>query len=417
MMMAGNQAGPGLTLEQRAQAGPGADLVLEGGGVKGVGLAGAVLALHEAGYVFPRVGGTSAGAIVAALIAAYQARGVPLTQLRTDMSDLDYNQFMQKTWAEKHLGLVGDATALLSHQGVYASSYVDQWLTSKLEPLGIRTFADLKITDDEDTGLVPYQRYRLVTHTCDLTRGALVRLPWDLPYYLLDVADQGDAAKQVAAIDSYPVVDAVRASMSIPFFFRPFEQKTALGACTWVDGGLLQNFPVTVFDRTDGQVNRWPTFGIKLSSRPRANTPDVLVQGDLREVVSIAHTAMGEWNRYPLVDQGVGARTIYVDTMGVSSTDFGLTPDLRDKLFANGQAAAGTFLSAWATAHPPRPAATATVTATEVTATPGHITATRVQATVTATEAGPAGGAQAVAAGAAAGEVAAGLSAAREGVS
>lgn len=366
MTAAGGQAGQGMTLEEQAQAGPGADLVLEGGGVKGIGLVGAVLTLHDAGFVFPRIGGTSAGAIVAALIAAYQVRNVPPTQLQTDMDELDYTKFMQKTWAEKHLGLIGKVDALVSHQGLYASSYLQEWLTSKLEPLGIRTFADLKITGDDGTALAPYQRYRLVTHTSDLTRGALVRLPWDLPYYLLSTKDQGDPARRIAVIDSYPIVDAVRASMSIPFFFQPFEQKTALGACTWVDGGLLQNFPVTVFDRTDGRPNRWPTFGIKLSSRPGLNIPDVPVQGDLREVVAIAHTAMGEWNRYPLADEGVGARTVYVDTMGIASTDFGLTTDQRDKLFANGEAAAGKFLAAWAEAHPPA------ATATEIPATPGQ---------------------------------------------
>jgi NTE family protein len=51
-----------------------ADLVLEGGGVKGIGLLGAVLVLADAGYSFPRVAGTSAGAIVASLVAAYQRR-------------------------------------------------------------------------------------------------------------------------------------------------------------------------------------------------------------------------------------------------------------------------------------------------------------------------------------------------------
>src|SRR6202789_635165 len=151
MTTASGQAGQGMTLEERAQAGPGADLVLEGGGVKGIGLVGAILTLHDAGFVFPRIGGTSAGAIVAALIAAYQVRDVPLTQLKTDMADLDYTQFMQKSWAEKHLGLAGEAGALLGHQGLYASSYVEQWLTGKLEPLGIRTFADLKITQDGGT--------------------------------------------------------------------------------------------------------------------------------------------------------------------------------------------------------------------------------------------------------------------------
>jgi NTE family protein len=363
----GSQTGPGATPEQRALAGPGADLVLEGGGVKGIGLVGAVLTLDDAGYVFPRVGGTSAGAIVAALIAAYQVRGIPLARLKADMLELDYTQFMQKSWAEKHLGMLGEAGALLEHQGLYASSYVEQWLTAKLEPLGIRNFADLKITRDEGTSLEPYQRYRLVTHTSDLSRGALVRLPWDLPYYLLDSQDRGDPAKQVAAIDGYRIVDAVRASMSIPFFFRPFEQQTALGTCTWVDGGMLQNFPVTVFDRTDGGANRWPTFGIKLSARPRQNLPDVPVHGNIREIVSIAHTALGEWNRYPLADEGVGVRTVYVDTMNVSSTDFGLTTELRDQLFANGQTAAVKFLAAWNRVHP-RPAPAAGVAPTVVVA-------------------------------------------------
>jgi NTE family protein len=392
------QGAAGMTLEQRAQAGPGADLVLEGGGVKGIGLTGAVLALHDAGYVFPRIGGTSAGAIVAALIAAYQVRDVPLTQLKTDMADLDYTQFMQKSWAEKHLGLAGEAGALLGHQGLYASSYVEQWLTGKLEPLGIRTFADLKITQDAGTGLAPYQRYRLVTHTSDLSRGALVRLPWDLPYYLLEPKEQADEARQIEVIDSYRVVDAVRASMSIPFFFRPFEQKTAFGACTWVDGGVLQNFPVTVFDRTDGRANRWPTFGIKLSARPQPNLPDVPVHGNIREVVSIAHTALGEWNRYPLADQGVGARTVYVDTMHVSSTDFDLSPDLRDQLFASGRTAAVKFLAAWDKAHPPQapPAAAAptVIVAPQLVLTPEAIVA--------------AGGAVVAAGGTAAGGAAAG---------
>lgn len=346
------QWGHDMRLEERAEQSLGADLVLEGGGVKGIGLVGAVLTLHEAGYVFPRVGGTSAGAIVASLIAAYQARGIGLGKLEEDMRELDYRQFEQKSWAERHLGLIGSTAALVAHQGVYATGYLADWLTSKLEPIGIRTFADLKITDDPGTSLPPRERYRLVTHTSDLTRGALVRLPWDLPHYLLEHGDRASEADQIAAIDSYPVVDAVRASMSIPFFFQPFVQQTVRGACTWVDGGMLQNFPVTVFDRTDGRRNRWPTFGIKLSARPRHNIPDVPVHGDIREVAAIAHTALGEWNRYPLADEGVGVRTVYVDTMHVSSTDFGLSAELAEKLFRNGQAAARRFLAAWAAAHP-----------------------------------------------------------------
>ena len=52
------------------------DLVFEGGGVKGIGLAGALATLEERGYQPQNVAGTSAGAINASLLAAgYTRRG------------------------------------------------------------------------------------------------------------------------------------------------------------------------------------------------------------------------------------------------------------------------------------------------------------------------------------------------------
>ena len=47
-----------------------ADLVLSGGGVKGIALAGSVSALINAGYQPHRISGTSAGALVGAVLAA-----------------------------------------------------------------------------------------------------------------------------------------------------------------------------------------------------------------------------------------------------------------------------------------------------------------------------------------------------------
>ena len=91
------------------------------------------------------------------------------------------------------------------------------------------TFGDLAIDDDE---LPPEQRYRLVVTVADVTTGQLVRLPWDYRrVYGLDPDEQS-------------VADAVRASMSIPFFFRPVSVTSAAGlTSTLVDGGLLSNFP------------------------------------------------------------------------------------------------------------------------------------------------------------------------------
>jgi len=333
------------TLEEQA-GGTGADLVLEGGGVRGIGLAGAVVALADAGYVFPRIGGTSVGAIVGALTAAYQQAGVPLGRLHDDLLALDLPALESQGPLERLTGPLGRAAALLLRSGIYRTDRLEAWLTDRLDAVGVRTFADLKIPDDAGTSLVPQQRYRLVVHVADLTRRALVRLPWDLPHYLLPEGAAAPLSAQIAAIDAYPVVDAVVASASLPFFFQPFEQRTPEGVCTWVDGGLLQYFPITVFDRTDGRRPRWPTWGVRLTSAPPAAVPDRVVGGPLGEAIGLLETAVGQWNRYALEDEGVDARTMLVDTSGVSATDFEIDAATRKRLYDNGYRAAQAFAAA-----------------------------------------------------------------------
>jgi predicted acylesterase/phospholipase RssA len=61
------------------------DLVFEGGGLKGIGLVGAYSVLEEHGYAPQNMAGASAGAIVAALIAA----GYTAAELREVICSLD----------------------------------------------------------------------------------------------------------------------------------------------------------------------------------------------------------------------------------------------------------------------------------------------------------------------------------------
>lgn len=343
------------TLEEQA-AGRGADLVLEGGGVRGIGLAGAVVALADAGYAFPRVGGTSVGAVVGALTAAYQQAGVPLARLHDDLRALDLPALESRGLLQRLTGPVGRAAALLLRSGIYRTDRLEAWLTERLGAVGVRTFADLKITVDPGTSLVPEQRYRLVVHVADLSRRALVRLPWDLPHYLLPEGTAAAEADRIRVIDEYPVARAVLSSATLPFFFRPQQQATPQGVCTWVDGAVLAAFPITVFDRTDGRPSRWPTFGVRLTSRPPAVAPDVPVRTSLGEAVELLRTATGQWNQYLLEDEGVLNRTVWVDTTGVSATDFGLSRVLQDRLYESGRAATAAFLARDLRGAPERPA-------------------------------------------------------------
>ena len=69
------------------------DLVLSGGGVKGIGLSGAVVALLEAGYAIQRVAGTLAGSVVGAVLAAGADQLGPEDVERLTMT-LPYQKFL-----------------------------------------------------------------------------------------------------------------------------------------------------------------------------------------------------------------------------------------------------------------------------------------------------------------------------------
>jgi NTE family protein len=311
-----------------------ADLVLEGGGVKGIGLVGAFSTLVDHDYTFHRIAGTSAGAIVGALIAA----GMPPEDLQRVMRSVDYGHFQDEGFVD-HLSLVGKGISILFEKGIYEGRYLVEWLDGILMDLGARTFGDLRI-EDPNSSLPPERAYKLVIMTSDVTRGRLVRLPWDYPKYGLDADEQ-------------LVADAVRASMSIPFFYEPqrFYGRDEQGERVrsfMVDGGMLSNFPIEVFDRTDGKSPRWPTFGIKLSAKPFAPQLERFeVKGALGLAKAMVGTMTNFHDQMHIDDPSVLARTMFVDTQQVRATDFDIDEPSQDMLFTNGERGAGKFLSGW----------------------------------------------------------------------
>ncbi len=308
-----------------------ADLVCEGGGVKGIALAGAVTALADAGYAFPRVAGSSAGAVVTSLVAALGAAGEPVQRLDELVRSVDYRRFRDRTGVAR-LPLVGLPLSVLLHDGAYTGDYLEGFLTAALGELGVRTFGDLHAP--ADLGLPPERDSRLVVTVSDLSRSRLVRLPWDLPDYGIDP-------------DSFPVARAVRASSAIPYVFRPVRQPALGTVATWVDAGLLSNFPVGLFDRQDSVAPRWPTFGIRLSAPPAQ--PPVLheVSGPVRVGVAALDALLTDQDAAYAGEPCTVARTIAVPTAGVSVVDFDLDAATREALRAAGRTAAEAFVTTW----------------------------------------------------------------------
>lgn len=320
---------------------PRADLVLEGGGVKGIGLVGAVATMARAGYDFPRVAGTSAGAVVGAFVAALQQAGEPLERLEDVARSLDYRRLRDRGTVGRAAGplaRVVDGLSLAFDGGVFEGDYLRSWVRGALADLGVRTFGDLR-QDDEGSALPEQRRYGLVVTASDVSRRRLVRLPWDYPLYGLDPDEQ-------------EVADAVRASASIPFFFEPVTLRSPgegrePHVSTLVDGSVLSNFPIALFDRTDDRPPRWPTFGVRLSMRPEGRVSTTEVRGTVSLALSLVETMLEACDAQHIDDPCVRARSTFVDTSGISPVDFGITGEMQEHLLLTGHQAAGAFLARW----------------------------------------------------------------------
>ena len=316
---------------------PNADLVLEGGGVKGVGLVGAVRRLMRAGYVFPRVAGTSAGAIVAAFLAA----GVSQEELRGVMDSFEYRKVSDR--GAPGIPAVSEGFSLLRKAGAYRGDYAHDFVRDELARRGVETFGDLRIADGAaDRSHDPFRRYKLVVMATDITHGRLLRLPWD--YRLLDLDP-----------DVQPVAQAVRASMSIPLYFEPVRIRNGRDGTetTLVDGGVLSNFPIEIFDRTDGGHPRWPTFGVRVIPDLPTGLARVLPGADLgalpplKLLEQVVSTAIVGHDQTYLERPCVRQRAILVDTSAVGVVQFDAPRDLRARIAANGDRAANRFLKGW----------------------------------------------------------------------
>ncbi|MGP9538348.1 patatin-like phospholipase family protein [Brachybacterium sp. AOP43-C2-M15] len=308
------------------------DLVLEGGGVKGIALAGAMEVLEERGYRVNRVAGSSAGAMAGALATA----GIPASTMAEVLRETDYRLFEDGPWWTRPL--VGKGLSILLHNGVHRGTHLTRWLEEQLGTYGpgdrTGTFADLRYTDpDPSLEMNGAKAHRLVVTASDLSAGKLRYLP-------LDAEELGRAP------DALRVVDAVRASASIPLFFRPVRWKRADGATSvLVDGGMLSNFPVSVFDRPTGEVPRWPTFGIKLSAAPETDFGTrTTIRGPLSFGKAVVDTVTGFYDRMHIDAAHAVARTIFIDTEAVRPTQFDLSEEDRELLYRKGREAATEFL-------------------------------------------------------------------------
>jgi NTE family protein len=284
------------------------DLVQEGGGVLGIALVGYTYILELAGIRFFHLAGTSAGAINTLVLAGIDSIDKEKSKKVLDvLAQQDLFEFVDGdpvlkgifqrvidgTPFKKVLGKLAwnfrkVKRALFVNLGLNPGKAFEAWIEKILieSPNKISSINDLlekRSSAHYPAGL----RNRLtgeaitddmaLTHiiAADVTTQSKVLFPKMGHLYWGNKVNEISPAKMV------------RASMSVPFFFVPFEinnipQAGEPATSDWirqtnyfgpipqkakfVDGGMISNFPINVFHSKTKKVPRKPTFGVKLSA-------------------------------------------------------------------------------------------------------------------------------------------------------
>lgn len=351
------------------------DLVQEGGGTLGIALVGYLYVLEQMGIRFLSLGGASAGAISTILLASLgkpnEMKSIEILDIVTKenfYSFVDggiFSKWLIKSLIKGHsiviiiFKLLFCLPNLTKKYGLNPGKHFHDWLTGILNKQEIEDYNDLykKISNVRvhfKKGISPYKKSfepKLALMAVDITTNTKVEFPrMGCLYY--------------QNLNSANPADFVRASMSIPLFFEPFEIPNIPKGMTerpeaptdwkrqkyegdtpekvWmVDGGIKSNFPIDVFHKWDEIPSR-PTFGAKLGLD---RTKPTLFKNVLSLIYGCFNAASSTRDLdAQLKNDELKYLVCYIDTGDHSWIKFNLSPEEKLELFLSGAYAAKQFL-------------------------------------------------------------------------
>ena len=355
------------------------DLVLEGGGTLGIALLGYIYVLEQSGIRFLRLAGTSAGAINVMLLAAageidQRKCGKLLEHLGGknlyDFVDGDHdakafvNAIINKVSRAK---LVAKGMQVIDNLrgdwGLNPGTEFQGWIRNVLNQFGVRNLSELQALRAKGVSEGNLLRNRIdgsvITDpecftpiaiiAADITTGSKIVFPEmaDLFY-----ADPG-------AVDPS---DFVRASMSVPLFFQPFihgdipntpgqwdKWNERLGLNTdipaevmFMDGGIISNFPIGIFDKPDQPLPHAPIFGVKIGQDKHVLNKNDEIPGILGAIFDTARFSQDD--EFLRTHENYRHLIGYIDAGNHNWLDFGMSDDDKIDLFVRGAEAAVAFL-------------------------------------------------------------------------
>jgi len=303
------------------------NLVFEGGGIAGVAFSGALLQMEKDNLLkdFVRVGGTSAGAITATLLAV----GYTAEEISVIISGTKFSSFQ-----DDNFGVIRDSYRLIKNYGWYQGDAFKKWLsyyimlkTNKPEI----TFSDLHYG---------YKYKSLYVMGTNLTK-------------------QRSEIYSESTTPNMPIVDAIRISMSIPLFFQC--ERNVEGDIL-IDGGITDNYPIKLFDKCryyalnedenvfwDKDIYNPETIGFRVDTFTEINAndeswrnPSVNISNFKDYVKAIMTYTMEAANKRHLTTRDKD-RTIFIDRDNIKAIDFNLTEEQIKLLIHNGKSAVTSF--------------------------------------------------------------------------
>ncbi len=298
------------------------NLVFEGGGIRGVAFGGAAQFLEEHDLLqhIKGLAGSSAGAIVAAGLAV----GYTSKEVIDVLTTTDFNSFKDDSPM-----FIFDIIRLLSQYGIYKGDAFYKWMCDLLAK---------KTKDPKITFKQVYERYGkclVITGSC-LNRAKTYYFNHTDPLF----ADM-------------PVALAVRISMSIPLVWKA----VTLGSDLLVDGGVLNNYPLFVFDGkfigdanvSDECIANSKTVGFKLMTSTESDDEQLYhgnnkIEGPIDFTKALINAMLIQIERGH-IRKGYWDRTVCINTHNTSSLDFTLDMNQKMALVHEGYIAAKNFFN------------------------------------------------------------------------
>lgn len=301
------------------------NLVFEGGGIKGIAYAGAISVLEENNLLnqVENVAGASVGSIAALLVGL----GYDSKTLLKIMNNLNFENLKDS----KRYTILGKTYDLLNYYGLYEGDVIKQWFEDEIRTaLGNSeaTFEDLhaKILENK------------ASNNCSRCFREMYFVGTNLSTRHYEIFSFYHTPKMKLS-------DAVRISLSIPMFFKaiPYGEKNDL----YVDGGVLHNYPIDLFDA--GREQNDETLGFRLdppdeiAALRHGQTTHKPIDSVQCYGLAMYEALLGTQNTH-FRFQEEEFRTIFINTLNVGTTQFDIDQERKNKLVEQGEIATREFI-------------------------------------------------------------------------